>query len=34
VLGLRAASVGEIEAGGKRDVVDAYLLETGLRSGG
>jgi adenylate cyclase len=31
VPGLRATSLGEIEVRGKRDVVDAYLLETGLR---
>jgi adenylate cyclase len=31
VPGLRATSLGDVEVRGKRQVVDAYLLETGLR---
>jgi adenylate cyclase len=31
VPGLRATSLGEVAVKGKRDLVDAYLLETGLR---
>jgi hypothetical protein len=31
VPGLRATSMGGIEVKGKREVVDAYLLETRLR---